>query len=143
MLNIMLSGNSTVPPPDPVRKAQPNLDTGLKTSIEESTDTDAFVYLHCSFQNEWQDALLRIWKTSFLVDRSTGARSGLVHAENISIAPLWTLISDNATHHFLLIFSGLPKSCSMFDFIEEIAQPGGFCVRNIHRNQQDVYHVEV
>jgi len=127
----------------PLPQLKPILDAALKTSIEESAYTEAFVYVHCAFRNGWKDALLRIWRTSFLVDQSTGIKSGLVHAENISIAPLWTLISDYQTHHFLLIFSPLPKSCPQFDFIEEIVQPGGFHVRDIRRNQRDVYHIEV
>ncbi|HKZ39137.1 MAG TPA: hypothetical protein VJ184_15850, partial [Chryseolinea sp.] len=72
---------------------------------------------------------------------SSGAKSQLIHAENISIAPLWTLISDNKTHNFILIFSALPKSCKQFDLIEEISQPGGFHIKGIQRNMLDVYHV--
>jgi hypothetical protein len=67
----------------------------------------------------------------------------LEHAENISIAPLWTPIHDRRTHRFLLIFSPLPKTCTRFDFVEEIAQPGGFFVQGIPRNKRDVYHLEV
>ena len=103
---------------------------------------DSYVYVHCYLQNEWQDALVRIWKTTFLVDKG-GSKSGLVHAENISIAPMWTLIPDRATHSFLLIFAALPKGCKQFDLVEEIPQPGGFHVSNIQRNQNDVYHIDL
>lgn len=128
---------------EPPAKAKPGLDTVLLAAIEPQVSTDSYVYVHCYFQNEWKDALVRIWKTTFLVDSASGLKSGLVHAENISIAPLWMLIPDNVTHNFLLIFAALPKSCSQFDLIEEIPQPGGFHVTNIPRNQNDVYHIDV
>lgn len=128
---------------EPPSKAKPGVDPALLVSIDPQTLTDSFIYVHCYFQNEWKDALVRIWKTTFLVDHSSGIRSGLIHAENISIAPLWTLIPDNITYSFLLIFAALPKSCSQFDLIEEIPQPGGFNVTNIQRNTNDVYHIDV
>lgn len=87
--------------------------------------------------------LIRIWKTTFLIDRSSGSRSKLLHAENISMAPTWTQIPDGARYSFLLIFSGLPKSCKQFDLLEEISEPGGFFIRDISRNDTDVYHIDV
>jgi hypothetical protein len=123
-------------------KTKPSIDEALMVAIYPETLNDSYVYVHCYLQNEWQDALVRIWKTTFLIDKD-GARSGLVHAENISIAPMWTLIPDRATHSFLLIFAALPKGCKQFDLVEEIPQPGGFHVINIQRNQQDVYHIDL
>jgi len=124
-------------------KLKPLLDPQLLAAIEPSASADSYVYVHCYFQNEWKDALVRIWKTTYLVDQGGGSKSGLIHAENISIGPLWTLIPDNVTHTFLLIFAALPKGCTHFDLVEEIPQPGGFHVTNISRNQQDVYHIDV
>ena len=124
-------------------KTNPGIDRSLLAAIDPQTLADSYVYVHCYFENEWKDALVRIWKTTFLIDRGGGTKSALIHAENISIAPLWTLISDNKTHTFLLIFEALPKSCKQFDLVEEISLPGGFHVTNISRNQQDVYHIEV
>ncbi|HYI76694.1 MAG TPA: hypothetical protein VEW65_03685 [Chryseolinea sp.] len=126
---------------DPPVKVKPSVDDKVLTSIELSVLDDSYVYVHCSFDNMWKEALIRIWKTTFLVDHGSGAKSTLVHAENISIAPLWTVIPDNCIHNFILIFSALPKSCSAFDLIEEIPQPGGFVVKDIQRNARDVYHV--
>jgi len=125
----------------PLPKIKPAIDPEIMVSPDVAADS--YVYVHCYFENEWKDALVRIWKTTFLVDHSTGLKSSLVHAENISIAPLWTMIQDNVTHNFLLIFGALPKSCSQFDLIEEIPQPGGFHVKNIQRNQRDVYHIDI
>ena len=126
---------------DPPVKVKPAVDDSVLASIAPAVLEDGYVYVHCAFDNSWKDALIRIWKTTFLIDRGSGARSSLIHAENISIAPLWTIIKDNSTHNFILIFSALPKSCTKFDLIEEIAQPGGFFVTNIQRNPRDVYHV--
>ena len=128
---------------DPPIKSKPELDPLLLTAVHPDPCHDSFVYLHCHFYNEWPNALIRIWRTSYLVDPASGARSPLVHAENISIAPVWTLVRHRSTFRFLLIFAGLPKACRRFDLIEEIPQPGGFSIKDIQRNQQDVYHVEV
>jgi hypothetical protein len=136
----MIANSKTIIQDQPV-KVKPAVDDKVLTSIELSVLDDSYVYVHCSFDNMWKEALIRIWKTTFLIDHGSGAKSTLVHAENISIAPLWTVIPDNRIHNFILIFSALPKSCSAFDLIEEIPQPGGFVVKDIQRNARDVYHV--
>lgn len=141
MLSPLLKSKETIK--ESPAKVTPGIDTSLLAAIDPQTLTDSYVYVHCYFENEWKDALVRIWKTTFLIDRAGGAKSALIHAENISIAPLWTLIPDHRTHTFLLIFGALPKSCTQFDLVEEISLPGGFHVTNISRNQQDVYHIEV
>jgi len=128
---------------EPPVKTRPEVDVEVLSSIAPSTLEDSFVYVHCYFRNDSKDALVRIWRTTYLIDAISGSRSELIHAENISFAPLWTLIPDHATFNFLLIFSALPKSCSQFDLVEQIPQPGGFFVRNIQRNKTDVYHIEV
>ena len=122
---------------------KPEVDSEALTRIDASTLDDSFVYVHCYFRNKWENMLIRIWKTTYLVDDSSGTRSGLLHAENISIAPVWTQIPDQVEYRFLLIFSGLPKSCKQFDLVEEISEPGGFHVRNITRNDTDVYHIHI
>jgi hypothetical protein len=122
-------------------KVKPEVDIDVLTAIASGVLEDSYVYVHCYFDNPHEGSLIRIWKTTFLMDLVSGTRSKLVHAENISFAPVWTLIPDRTTFSFLLIFSALPKSCTQFDLIEEIPQPGGFHVKNIQRNQQDVYHI--
>ena len=126
---------------DPLVK--PKVDVETLASIDPSTMEDSFVYVHCHFNNTSDDMLIRIWSTTFLVDRDSAARSQLIHAENISYAPLWTIIPQKGDFAFLLIFGGLPKSCLVFDMIEEIAQPGGFHIKNIKRNETDVYHIDL
>jgi len=97
--------------------------------------------LPCSTQSE--EFLIRIWRTTFLIDAASQTKSQLVHAEKISFAPQWTLIPKGLSYSFLLIFEGLPKGCTHFDLVEEIAQSGGFYVKNIQRNETDVYHTHL
>jgi hypothetical protein len=124
-------------------KIKPEIDLEVLTSIDPSTLDDSFVYVHCYYHNTHEDMLIRIWRTTYLIDSTSGTKSKLIHAENISFAPIWTLIPDGITYSFLLIFSGLPKSCQQFSLVEEIAQPGGFRVDNISRNETDVYHTNI
>jgi hypothetical protein len=124
-------------------KVKPEIETDTLTSIDSQSQEDSYIYVHCYFQNSFKDMLIRIWKSTFLVDKTSSARSSLIHAENISIAPQWTHIPDGVTYNFLLIFAGLPKSCRTFDLVEDIPQPGGFFVENISRNETDVYHINL
>lgn len=128
---------------EPPVKAKPSVDLDAFALLHPELMNESFVYVHCHFNNKWRDTLIRIWKTTFLVDRSSSAKAELVHAENITYAPLWTLIPDKSQYTFLLIFSGLPKSCNVFDLTEQISEPGGFHVPNISRNETDVYHVDL
>ncbi len=122
---------------------KPRVDSEVLISIDPLTLDDSFVYVHCYFHNSGKDMLIRIWKTTYLIDKVSSARSKLVHAENISLAPVWTRIPDGGRYAFLLIFSGLPKSCKQFNLVEEISQPGGFYLENISRNESDVYHIDL
>jgi hypothetical protein len=127
----------------PPTKTKPDTDVDILASISPSTLEDSFVYVHCYFNNSGDNMLIRIWKTTFLVDKSSAAKSQMVHAENISIAPVWTQVPPRKMYSFLLIFGGLPKSCKSFDLVEEISQPGGFHIANISRNETDVYHITI
>jgi hypothetical protein len=138
-MTIIDRGDTTLPG----TKSKPATDIDILTSIEPSTLEDSHVYVHCYFNNTSEDMLIRIWKTTFLVDKSSSTKSQLVHAENISIAPVWTQVPTRQRFSFLLIFSGLPKTCKTFDLVEEISQPGGFYIGNISRNQTDVYHLDI
>lgn len=141
-MNTFNKAGTTTIAPAPV-KAKPEVDMEVLLSIHPELLEDSFVYVHCHLNNPSDGALIRIWKTTFLLDAATATRSQLIHAENITIAPQWTLIPDHQKYTFLLIFSGLPKACRQFDLKEEIAQPGGFHVKNIQRNDSDIYHVDL
>ena len=136
-------GRAGVTIKEPLVKPKPEIGIDVLTSISPQSLEASHIYVHCYFDNPYKGMLIRIWKTTFLVDGASHTKAGLLHAENISIAPQWTLIADGTTFHFLLIFSSLPKSCERFDLIEEIAQPGGFFVKDILRNKEDVYHITI
>lgn len=122
---------------------KPVIETDVLTSIDPKTLEDSHVYVHCYVDDPGDELLIRIWKTTFLIDRASGTKAELMHAENITIAPLWTMIPGGNPFRFLLIFSSLPKSCTKFDFVEEISQPGGFFFTDISRNERDVYHITI
>lgn len=124
-------------------KIKPQVDIETLTGIDASVLEDSYVYVHCYFHNTFKDMLIRIWKTTYLVDKGSGSQSKLIHAENISFAPVWTQIPDGRMYTFLLIFSALPKRCISFDLLEDIPQAGGFFIPGIMRNQTDVYHIDI
>lgn len=122
---------------------KPEIGTEVLTSIDPNSLTDSYVYVHCHYQNEYDEMFIRVWRSTFLIDRTSDSRAQLVHAENISYAPQWTYIPGKQLYTFLLIFSALPKDCNVFDLVEDIPQAGGFHVSGISRNEQDVYHVTI
>jgi hypothetical protein len=124
-------------------KVKPKVDIEALSSIAPSTLEDSFVYVHCYYNNTSDDMLIRVWSTTYLIDKTSGNRSRLLHAENISIAPVWTQIPGSTMYAFLLIFEGLARSCKQFDLVEDIPQPGGFKVKDIFRNESDVYHIDI
>ncbi|HEY1112493.1 MAG TPA: hypothetical protein VGE66_02995 [Chitinophagaceae bacterium] len=93
--------------------------------------------VHCLLSEE---TLVRVWPTTFLVQHD-GVRKALLQAYNITEYPYWTWAHPG--HCFTLVFEGLDKDCPLFDLLEDIPEPGGFHVRDIRRNRQDVYTVEI
>jgi len=128
---------------EPPVKIKPKVDLEILEAIAPATLEDSFVYVHCYYDNPYQEMMIRIWRSTYLIDKASGSRSKLIHAENISFAPIWTKIPDGALYSFLLVFEGLPKSCQSFDLIEDAPQAGGFEVRNVSRNESDVYHLDI
>lgn len=122
---------------------KPKVETDVLTAIDSWTLEDQHVYVHCYYKNELDEMLIRVWRSTFLIDKVSRARSELVHAENISYAPQWTIIPGKKVFSFLLIFSALPKDCKVFDLVEDIPQAGGFYISGIKRNELDVYHVDI
>lgn len=138
----MLSKEAASLAPAPVT-AKPVIDLDTLFALRPDLRDEAYMYLHCHVPVSGWQLLIRVWTTTFLVDSTGNAKSGLIHAENITYAPLWTLVPENQAYSFLLIFGGLPKTCRVFDLVEEIGEPGGFYVPGISRNERDVYHVTI
>lgn len=110
----------------------------IETKISEEKERQTIV--HCKHFLNAGDGV-RIWRTTYLVEKPGGVKRKLLHAENISMHPTWTIMDRDGNYHFTLLFEGLSKGCTSFDLLEEIPQPGGFIVRDIPRNKQDVYRV--
>jgi hypothetical protein len=127
----------------PPVNVKPFIDTDVLSAVAAEMLEDSYVYVHCNIDSDAKDMLIRIWRTTFLIDRNSGTRSKLIHAENVSFAPLWTMVPDSRNYNFLLIFSALPKCCKMFDLYEEVPTSGGFNIQNIQRNMNDVYHINI
>lgn len=119
-----------------------NIDQDLKNELLSKVQEEGTVIVHCTYNSIFGGSV-RIWNSTFLVAKPTGERSRLLHAENITFAPMWTPTPACKRFRFTLIFSGLPKGCQYFDLMEDIPEPGGFFIQNINRNQQDVYHVNI
>lgn len=112
----------------------------LKAMVEEEKQ----VIVHCCFPGTPDvGSLIRIWRSTYLIDEKLGHRSQLIHAENISLFPYWTEVPPMRDFWFTLVFAGLPKHCTSFELKEEIPQEGGFQVKNIRRNGTDVYRIKV
>lgn len=118
------------------------LDKKLKDEILSQIQEEGMVIVHCTYHSEIEGGI-RIWNSTFLIDKASGDRSTMHHAENISMAPEWTYVPEGKTYRFTLIFAPLPKSCEFFDLLEDIPQAGGFFIQNIRRNKSDVYNVVI
>lgn len=118
----------------------PEILESLQVKIEEEQQ----VIVHCCFPASpvWGN-LIRIWHSAVLIDKNSGHQSTLMHAENITVFPYWTQVPFMQDYWFTLIFSGLPKSCTVFDFKEIIPEEGGFYVPAIIRNTSDIYRIKI
>ena len=127
---------------EPEKKIQPHVEEALKIEARNETQIESQVIVHGSIEAFLFEDGARIWKTTYLVDKTSPHRSNLLMAENIRYYPEWSRIVPGETLNFTLIFEGLPKSCTSFDLVEQIPEPGGFIVKNIARNKSDVYFLD-
>ena len=123
---------------------KPKITSEIYTQLQEKFEEEKQVIVHCCFPNDFVIGnLVRIWQSTFLVDKFTGYRSKLIFWENIAVFPYWTDIPPVKEYCFTLIFSALPKECKVFDFVEEVIQGRGFLVTDIERNETDVYTLKL
>ena len=123
---------------------KPDIAKEILEMLKPETLEEKQVIVHCCFPASpmWGN-LIRIWPSTFLIDKKSGHESKLMYAENIAVFPYWTEVSPMKDFWFTLIFSGLPKDCKSFDLQEMIPEEGGFWVQNIKRNSSDVYRVKI
>lgn len=116
--------------------------TKEKKAIKPLEEMERQTIVHCKhFLNKGDG--IRIWRTTYLIEFPGGIKRKLVHAENITMHPTWTIADTDGEYRFTLYFEGLSKGCTKFDLIEDIPQSGGFIVKGIVRNQRDVYQVTI
>jgi hypothetical protein len=114
-----------------------------KNKLSNKVEEESQVIIHCSFTGVYLNEKIRIWKSTYLYPTNSSHRSMLVHHENITMYPIWMPIGIGETVNFTLIFTGLPKKCKLFDLVENIPEPGGFIIKNIVRNDTDIYFLNL
>ena len=127
----------------PAVKREVKIDSSTRLKLAYNVQEEAQVVVHCSIKGTRIIDRIRIWKTTFLYAHNSSHKSQLVHAENITMYPIWMNLANRETVTFTLIFTGLPKDCVRFDMIENIPEPGGWIVKNIERNSSDVYSLDL
>lgn len=115
------------------------VEPALREELLSAVDERGQVTVRCRIDHGGH---VRIWRSTYLVCRSSGHRSELLHADGITLAPMWMPVPAGGLF-FTLVFSPLPPECGVFDLIEEVDGPGGFAVYGIGRNARDLYHVEL
>ncbi|MEI6899564.1 MAG: hypothetical protein WCL00_06785 [Bacteroidota bacterium] len=116
------------------------LDEDVKQSLLSQVEVEGVVTVHCAYHSA-DGEVIRIWRSTYLVEKSTGIRSKLVDALDIPFYPVRLVVPAGTTALFTLFFAPLARSCEAFDLFEDIPELGGFEIKDIQRNQTDVYHV--
>ena len=103
-----------------ITKPKVNIAPALLEEIQAQVHESGQVVIHFLYNTPPGEysSYIRIWPTTFLYDKGSVHSSELVHVENITYYPQWHECVAGSTNFFTLIFSGLPKSCTSFDFIE-------------------------
>lgn len=128
-----------------ITRPRVEIESDLLAEMKNQINEAGQVILHILYSTPiGMPSYIRIWPTTYLFDKDSPHKSELVHAENITYYPYWYECLPGKKYYFSLIFSGLPKSCTRFDFVEQCTnQSGAFEVRNIDRNQSDVYFLKM
>lgn len=120
-----------------------HISTEVLEELLFSVEEEGQVTVHCKIKAPFPGTYARIWPSTYLVDIHSDHKSRLLHAEGICMYPHWTEITGGTTLYFTLVFSQLPKTCTTFDFLEQIPEPGGFHIPALKRNASDVYHIDL
>lgn len=125
-----------------IENPEVKISSDVLEELKEQAHEVGQVVVHC-IQTTPFPSYIRIWPTTYLYDQHSSHSSELVHAENITYFPQWKPV-DAGENHFTLIFSGLPRTCLIFDLLEHCDnQSGAFRVNSIPRNDSDVYYVSL
>ena len=128
-----------------ITKPKVEIAPDLLSQLRTQTEEEGQVVLHFMYRAAMSDdSAIRIWPSTYLFDCDSDHRSEMVHVENITLYPEWMSCRPLSNTHFTLIFTGLPKSCTHFDFEEFCDGSGGeFAAYGIKRNSSDVYFLKI
>ena len=135
--------NETIIKPKRKVEHQAEISEELSTQLESQVITESQVTVHCTFNSTHGFNSIRIWESTFLLDKDSNHSSKLVETNNITLYPVWTFLRIGEVKQFTLFFNGLPKGCKKFDLVEIIPESGGFEILEIDRNESDVYNIEI
>ena len=118
--------------------------TLTSSDVEECTETkiqdlesNGQITLHLRTKS---NGLFRIWPCIKLRCQQTGKEAKFVHALHVGIHPHWMLLTAGSV--YTLVFEKLDSDCKVFDVLEDIPEHGGLCIRDLHRNADDVYRLQ-
>ncbi|MBK7651628.1 MAG: hypothetical protein IPJ20_14080 [Flammeovirgaceae bacterium] len=93
---------------EPVPLVKPAVEPDVLLSIDPKVLEDAHVYVHCYFKNEINEMLIRVWRTTYLIDSASGCGVNLFTQKIFRMLRSGRLFpQENA--FLLLIFTALPK----------------------------------
>ena len=72
-----------------------------ETAFEVEEERQIIVHCRCDSKGI-DDLWIRIWKTTFLIDRVSEYKSDLLFAYNISFYPYWEMIPYNSFKKFII-----------------------------------------
>jgi hypothetical protein len=129
----------------PFSSSLPSIRIGKKMNwrLSHRLGEESQVIFHCTFTASDHHDRIRVCGNTFLFPHESRRHSRLVHSENIAGPPSWTVVLPGMSYRFLLVFSGLPKGCRSFDLVEHSAESNPFLVKDITRNDTDVYQVRL
>jgi hypothetical protein len=114
----------------------------LLANLEETPST----IVHCTYYSSplyRNGGWVHISKTTYLQHPLSKEKVQLLHALNIPLAPSKHYFTRCGEYFpFTLIFPKLPTDWLTFDLVE-VAAAGGFCVKNISRNESGIYRVSI
>ncbi len=116
------------------------IDTNWVEQLKAKVAPQPMVLVHLKTYGPMQ---YRIWPTTYLFDQHSEHRSKLLHIEHLTIYPDWSIVESGKVRSGLLVFEGLPKSCTVFDFREVIPESGAFEQLGIPRHASDIYTLEL
>jgi len=127
----------------PLKYTKGLVDAEALTDLSSKVEEQGQIVIHVIYPPQSEPYAIRVWKSTFLFSKNSDHRTKLIHAENISLSPQWTEVSDCQPYAFTLFFEAFPKNVLVFDLVEIIPQPGGFNYHGILRNYTDVYTISL